>query len=428
MTRGQRSALLAVLVVAVALRVAWCAVAAREPAGLHDPGFYRLLASQLADLDGYQLEGRPTAYYPVGYPALLGAVFWAGGLVGLDSGSAHTALTVAVNLVAAVAGVALVFVVGRRIAGPRAGVVAAAVVGIMPNLVFHTAVALSETVFIAVVLGFVAVLAAAPWGSTGPGRRRLLLAGALLGVSALVRPVALPVLPLLVLVWRAASLPWRRTLRDLAVLAVVAGAVIVPWTIRNAVRMDAFVPISTNTGDNLCMSRQPGATGAFLLSDHCFGGPEIDALVRPEYEVRRDARARALALEFVREHPGRELRLWLDRLGASLRHDHDALDAAESYGAGSFFRPGERDVYRRLADGAWYVLGAVGAAATSAVVAVRRLRRDPRLVLLVVTVVGLLVPIVVFFGDPRFKVPAVPFLALLAVCVPAALRRPTPPP
>jgi hypothetical protein len=428
LTRRQRSALVAVVVVAVGLRVAWCVAYAREMPGLADPGLYRLLAVQLADFDGYVLEGRPTAYYPVGYPAVLGAAFWAGGLVGLESSRAMTGMVVAVNLAAGVAGVGLAFLLARRVAGATAGIGAAAGIAIMPNLVFHSAVALSETLFIALVLAFAAVVAAAPWESTGPGRRRLLVAGALLGASALVRPVALPVLPLLVLVWRSASLPMRRAVRDVAVVGVAAVVVIVPWTIRNAVRMDAFVPISTNTGDNLCMSRQPGAHGGFRLTAYCFGGPEIEALVRPEYETRRDARGRQLAFEFVREHPGRELRLWLDRLGASFRHDHDALDAVEGYGVGPFFSRGERDVYRRLADGAWYALGTVGAAATVAVVGVRRLRRDPRLVLLVVTAVGLLVPIVLFFGDPRFKVPAVPFLVLLVACVPAALRRPLPPP
>jgi 4-amino-4-deoxy-L-arabinose transferase-like glycosyltransferase len=428
LTRRQRSALVAVVALAVALRVAWCAAYAREAPGLADPGFYRLLAVQLADFDGYVLEGRPTAYYPVGYPAVLGAVFWAGGAVGLESSRALTGMVVAVNLVAGVAGVGFAFLLARRTAGATAGIAAAAVVAAMPNLVFHSAVALSETLFIALVLAFALVLAGAPWESTGPGRRRLLVAGALLGAAALVRPVALPVLPLLVLVWRSASLPTRRAIRDIAAVAVAAVVVILPWTIRNAVRMDAFVPISTNTGDNLCMSRQPDAHGGFLLTAHCFGGPEIEALVRPGYETRRDARARRLAFEFVREHPSREVRLWLDRLGASFRHDHDALDAVEGYGEGAFLSRGERDVYRRLADGAWYVVGVAGAAATVAVVALRRLRRDPRAVLLVVTAVGLLLPIVLFFGDPRFKVPAVPFLALLVVCVPAALRRPAPPP
>jgi hypothetical protein len=228
------------------------------------------------------------------------------------------------------------------------------------------------------------------------------------------------VLPLLAVVWWAAGIGWRRTVRDLAVVVVAAGVVIAPWTIRNAVRMDALVPISTNTGDNLCMSRQPGATGGFALTDHCFSDPAIDGLARPDYETRRDARARRLAVDWVRDHPGTEVRLWLDRLGATLHHDHDGLDAAESYGDGRFLSTTARDALRRLSDGAWYVLGPLSLAAAVAVVAARRLRRDPGLVLLVVIAVGTLVPVVVFFGDARFKVPAVPFLAVL---VPAAWAR-----
>jgi 4-amino-4-deoxy-L-arabinose transferase-like glycosyltransferase len=401
-TRRQRLALGGVLALALALRVAWCVVAAREPAGLHDPGFYRALAAQLADGDGYVLAGEPTAYYPVGYPAVLAALF----LVT----DAHTTAVAALNVAAGVGAVALAFALGRRIAGPTAGIAAAAVLATVPNLVLHTAVALSETVFVAAFLGALVLLL----------DRRLLLAGLVLGASILVRPVAVPVLPLLVLPWLAAGDGRRAALRQTAVVALAAIAVVVPWTVRNAIRMDAFVPISTNTGDNLCMSRQPGAHGGFLLTDHCFGGPAVEGLDRPEYEIARDRQGRELAFEFVRDRPARELRLWLDRLGAAVRHDHDALDAAESYGDGAFLTDGERDALRRLADGHWYVLGPLGLGAAVAVAAHPRLRRDEGLVLLVTSAVGLLLPIVLFFGDPRFKVPAVAVLAVLVPC--AAIR------
>lgn len=405
MTRRQRLALVGVLAVALALRVAWCVVAAREPAGLHDPGFYRALAAQLADGDGYVLAGEPSAYYPVGYPALLAPLF--------AVTDAHTAAVAALNVVAGVGAVALAFAVGRRIAGPVAGIASAAVLATVPNLVFHTAVALSETVFVTALLGALVLLL----------DRRFVLAGVVLGASVLIRPVAVPVLPLLVLPWLAAGLGWRAALRHAAVVTATAVAVVVPWTVRNAVRMDAFVPISTNTGDNLCMSRQPGAHGGFLLTEHCFAGPAVEGLDRPEYEIARDRQGRELALEFVRDHPGRELRLWLDRLGAAVRHDHDALDAVESYGDGVFLTDGERDALRRLADGHWYVLGPLGLAAAVAVAAHPRLRRDEGLVLLATSAVGLLVPIVLFFGDPRFKVPAVAVAAVLVPCAVAQLLR-----
>ena len=39
--------------------------------------------------------------------------------------------------------------------------------------------------------------------------------------------------------------------------------VVVPWTIRNAVELHAFVPLSTGVGPTMCPSRNPEATGGF---------------------------------------------------------------------------------------------------------------------------------------------------------------------
>lgn len=432
LSRTQRWALLGVLLGAFGVRLAWCVYAAHEPVGFHDPAFYRLLAHQLARFDGYVLEGEPTAYYPIGYPAVLGAAFLAGRVVGADGPAAETAITTALNLAAAMAGVWLTFLLGRRVAGAWAGVVAAGIVAVLPNLVFHTSVALTETLFLPVALAFALVLADARWSAGGPTAWRLAGAGVLLGAAALIRPVVLPSLLLLPAVWLASRLGWRRALRDVAVLGIVAAAVIAPWTIRNAVRMDAFVPISTNTGDNLCMSRQPGAQGGFLLTDHCFGGPDLAGVERPDYELRRDAQGRRLALEFLREHPGREVELWFGRLGATFHHDHDGLLAVEDYGSEPFLSDGERDVYRRLADGAWFVLAAASIVALAVAAANPALRRNPGAVLVVAVAAGTLVPVVAFFGDARFKVPAIPFVAVLvaaaATSVLAARERRDPSP
>ena len=49
-----------------------------------------------------------------------------------------------------IAAVALVFAIGRRLGGDAVGLVAAAITALYPNLVYHTAAALTETVFSAV--------------------------------------------------------------------------------------------------------------------------------------------------------------------------------------------------------------------------------------------------------------------------------------
>ncbi len=51
--------------------------------------------------------------------------------------------------------------------------------------------------------------------------------------------------------------------RVVAVAFGIAVLVLVPWTIRNSRALHAFVPVSTNLGDTLCLDHSPGAYGGF---------------------------------------------------------------------------------------------------------------------------------------------------------------------
>src|SRR3954464_4564633 len=163
MTSRTRAALVAIVVVGTAVRVAWCLYAAHAPSGsLHDPNFYLLYGEQIARGHGYivPLGQGPTAYYPVGYPIVLGVVDF----VMLHPFGIHqVGAAAAVNVVCGVAAIVLVFAVARRLAGDAVALVAAAITAVYPNLVYHTAAALTETVFNAVFLVFVLVVVKAPW-------------------------------------------------------------------------------------------------------------------------------------------------------------------------------------------------------------------------------------------------------------------------
>ena len=415
----------AVLVVAALVRVVWCVAVARPPVGLHDPGLYRLFASQFASGNGYVLlDGSPTAYYPVGYPLLLGGAF----LVTPDSW--QTGVVAAVNIACQVVSVALVFAITRRLVDGRTtpALVAAGAVALWPNLVFNSAVALTESLFIALLLGSVLAVIGGPWDGSAPSRGRLVTSGVLLGAATLVRPVSLPFLLVYALAWLVAGAGWRRALTWTAIVTGTVVITVVPWVIRNAVVMDAAV-LSTNTGDNLCMSRRVGGTGAFEFpNDRCNAG--FDHLPRPEYETARDDHGRTLAVEFIREHPGEEVRLWFRRLHEALRTDDDGIAAAESYGEDVFIGDRNRRVLRAVAN-AWYVIvGGVGLVGLCLLVSERR----PAGLVVALAPPALLLSVVAFFGDPRFKVPALPFVAVGAGIVAdrllarrAASRRPTPP-
>ena len=232
-------------------------------------------------------------------------------------------------------------------------------------------------------------------------------AGAALGLATLVRPVSLPLIAAFALAWLVAGVPWRTAMVRSGVLALTCVAVLMPWIVRNAVVM-RYPVLSTNTGDNLCMSRQPGASGGFQLTSYC--NRDV-GLVRPESEVRKDKDGRSTAVTFVREHPGTEVRLWFSRLRIGFENDADGLRAAESYES-DFFLPGWARTTLEAIANVWYVV-----VSAIAIVSLwwwlRRRNFGGWLLFGSVIAVGV-IPVVAFFGDPRFHVPVDPLLAILA--------------
>lgn len=430
--RAERRALIAIVVVAGLVRVTWSVVAARAPVGLHDPGLYRFLASALVEGDGYRYPvDSPTAYYPVGYPIVLaGGLAVARAVPGVVDGA--MAVTVGINVVCQLLTVVLAAGIARRLApagtAAAAGIVAATVVALWPNLILHTAVPLTESLFLALLAAALAVAVGGdPVGVGGdgfaPSHRRLLVVGAVLGVATLVRPVALPVLGALAVAGIAARWGWRPVVGAVALATLAALVVVAPWVVRNVVVMDAAV-LSTNTGDNLCMSRRIGGSGGFEFPNpRCNSGP-FDGLERPAYEVERDAQGRRLAFAFISRHPGEEARLVARRLVATFSGDSDAVAAVESYGDDRWLDDGARAALVGVSD-AWYVV--VGGAGAVALLALGR-RRDPRRLLVLGAAVAVLLAPLVTFGDHRFKMPAIPFaavaLGLLVADLMARSRRP----
>ena len=418
-TRRQARWLAGIVVVGALLRIAWVTYAARHPQTLIDPTFYSLYAERIADGHGYTLSyGEPTAYYPPGYPIALGVVVW---FVRALPGVPYHLPTVAgwFNIVLGVATIGLVFELGRRVFDDtRIGLVGAAILALWPNLIFHTAVALTETLFNFLLLAALLVLLVPRWdGEARPSTRRLVVFGLLLGASVLVRPISLLVLPGLGLVWlRRLGWDWRAVLGRLAIAGATTAAVILPWTVRNAFAMDAFVPISTNFGDNLCIGRHEGATGAFSLTTECFGG--YDHLKRPEYETERNSGTTREAIDYLVHHPVDEVRLLWWRAFYTLHDDHDALAVAESYGADRFMSKRWRNVWEWTAD-AWF-FGVLGLTVVG-LTAVRR-RDDARRSFFLWSMVAMAVPPLIFFGDVRFHVPVLPFMAVIAAVTVVRVR------
>ncbi len=393
--------------VALVARLGWVSYAGHhKPLGLFDPARYAAYAGGIARGKGYvELTGQPTAYYPPGYPWFLGVIAWV-----QSHGPFGRSLPLAAGVVQAVLGAAtaaFAAVIGRRLVSPRAGILAAFGIALYPNLVFHTAALLSETLYNFLFLAFLAALLAEPW-ATGLSTRRVAVVAVPFSLAVLVRPISLAVLPVLLIAWWSSTRSWGTALRLTAVTFAVVFALILPWTVRNAVRMHALIPLSTNTGDNLCIGHHPGANGAFDLTEACNSGEGVQFGTRSE--VRNDRLKTRQALSYIAHHLGREPWLVTRRAYYMFKADDDALTAVQSYGTDPWLSPSARRWLSRLANGVYVIVALVS------VVGLVRLTLSGRpvaLLLVLSALVTVTVPLA-FFGDPRFKVPVIPLLVIAA--------------
>jgi 4-amino-4-deoxy-L-arabinose transferase-like glycosyltransferase len=421
--RRYRWGLGAIVAIGLAVRVAWVLWASRRPTDIFlDPTRYLGYAEQIAAGRGMTepLTGDPTAYYPPGYPWFLGVIEWASSPF-TDAG---WRVAVLIQALLGAATIALVAHTARRLAGPTAGLVAAAIYALYPNLVFHTGVLLGETLYIFFSMAFVALLVDRPWTrGAGFGARRALACGVLLGLAVMVRPISLAIVPVVALCWLAERKDHGVVARWTLALVVGVAACILPWTARNAIRLDAFVPISTNTGDNLCIGHAEGATGAFAPVAACQVPFEfLDGLPS---ELASDPAKREIAIEGMIENLDREpWLLWRRVYFTWVRDgDHDALFAVQEYRRDRWMAIPTEARLLAIADRAYWLVLAAGLVGMVRLV---RYRRPDALVVVGIALVTAAVPLA-FFGDQRFKVPVIPLLIVAAATLAGKLeprRRP----
>jgi 4-amino-4-deoxy-L-arabinose transferase-like glycosyltransferase len=199
--------------------------------GFHfaDEAIYVDTARRLSDGAGFGIHFQQAPAYPV----FLLLLSWLPGEV--------TSLRVGQALIVAF-GTLLVFLLGDRMFGRRTAIAAALVYALDPLLVFAAGLLYPEA--IAALLLPIAVLAAVQ-GAENDDLRRSALSGALLGVLALLRPVAL-ILPPVMAAWMALpgeTHPARRYAHVLA-LGLAFLLLLAPWTARNYRIHGQLVPVA----------------------------------------------------------------------------------------------------------------------------------------------------------------------------------------
>ena len=299
--------------------------------------------------------------------------------------------------------IVLTAVLGRQVAGRAAGLSAAAVLAVWPNVVLAAVVAHAELLTMVLAVAVVMVL------GHGSDRRHLAVAGGLTGLAIEVRPAAAVLLLVFLTVPAGAALPTR--LRALGIGGLVALLVIVPFALRSSYVTRSFVPFDLRAGVNLCLGRAPESDGGPTERDACPVPRGVSALEANRLRTEQ-------AWEHLREHPGREPGLVVGRLRSTLWAD-DASSVEEiDRESGRHLHP---DAARHLTT--WstalsrivLVLAVIG---TLAAVARVRAWRRPALAGWL-----LLVPVAVSLGDPRYRMASLPFFAVLAAAVVSAGAR-----
>src|SRR4051812_19325392 len=285
----------------LALRLVYVLALTPHLRGQGDANYYHELGNLLAGGHGFvdPGTGMPTALHPPLFPLLLAAF----AKLGAHSYEAQRVVVCLVGTGTIVA----VGLVARRVAGDRAGLLAAGLAAVAPVLISADGAVMSETL-----LGLLVALAAlAAYALLDrPALSRAALLGALIGLAALPRGEAILLLLLLAL-----PVALRLPVRRLAALATATAAclvVLAPWTIRNLSTFDRPVPISTNEG-NLIAGANCGST----YRGRDIGSWDIRCVPTGpvEEESRAAARSRRAGLDYARGHAGRIPLVLLARLG-----------------------------------------------------------------------------------------------------------------
>lgn len=399
-------AVLGIFVLGAALRVAFALWAPGVP--LSDGRFYHLHALVMLDLGAYlNGDGSPGIRWMPGWPAFLA------GLYHLFGDSPRVGMVACGLLDAGTA--ALTALLGTRLFGRSVGIAAGLLYALWPGMIYYAGTLFTEPIFNLLFVATLLLLSGGRGEGDAPARRRPraaeIGAGLCFGAAAYMKGEPLALAPaLLWAIWRLDSRGAAFLRRGAALLGVTA-ALIAPWTLRNWLVFERFIPTSASGGVVVHLANQPGASGGqdFHLQRELSRKYRGENLA--ETTIRRNDVGWGEARRFFLEHPGEAATVVARKF--RLTYGGDVQGARTIRGAG---KPSDwhlsRESFRllvRVANAWWWpalALAALGATT---------LRRWPRGAgaLLLGPLATFVLLHAVFLGGQRFHAPEVPIYALL---------------
>jgi 4-amino-4-deoxy-L-arabinose transferase-like glycosyltransferase len=403
-SRAFRRGLVVATAIGVAVRLAYILIVRRDAAIEGDPLFYHLGAHLLVDGHGF-IEPTPflvgivdeSASHPPLYLLWLAIPT----RLGLGGPVAHMLWS---SLIGA-ASIVIIGLIAREVAGPRAGVIAAGLAAVYPNLWVYDGFILSET--LAIFTGVVVVLLAYRY-LREPTLRRAAYLGLAAGFAMLARAELVLLVPLLVipLVWLTRNNDLRTRAKWVIVALVVASIPVLPWIAFNLYRFDKPVFLSTGLeptliGANCDVTYYGDRLGYF--SEVC-GVRDVGKSKPGDDQSERNEVSGRIAREYIADHKLRVPVVVAARWGRVL----------------GLFRPGQQvELDHRVEDRERWVavlclfsFYGVAALAIAGGVILRR-RRTPVYPLVVLPVI-VLVAVGIALGSNRYRASAEGALVVLA--------------
>jgi 4-amino-4-deoxy-L-arabinose transferase-like glycosyltransferase len=419
-----------ILIAAFGLRVAY--IEHTSYRAKNDAGTYNRLGAMVAQTGDYNVGSRPgtgaggsrgpTAYFPPGFPYLLAGI----DLIDGHRAGGKTAVQperVAMAVLGTVS-VGLIGLVALEAFGPGVALLSMALAAFYPVMIEMSGLLVAENLLVPLML-------AAVWAALRTRRSRspyawIGAAGILTGLATLTHQNAIVMLVPLAFAAVASTAPrkisrWRRRPRGVgavALLVATTALAIVPWTIRNAVELHHFVPVSDETGITLRGTYNP-TSAAFRSVPYQWrffwmipADQDLRHTAGRYTELQLGSKLESRALNYIGAHPTAPLdvalhnTLRLFELEGSFAWRASALALALHTGVAQI------GVY---AFWTMCILALFG-------IPTRAAREAPRWIWWIPVLYALTI-VFVNVETPRFRAPIDPFLVLLAGCAVEAGRQ-----
>lgn len=339
---------------------------------------YNEIAHSITEGKGYALKnGEPTAIRPPIYPLFLAGIYT---FLGNNVKSVQITQGCILSLVCII-----IFYLGRNIFDLKTGYIASGVAAAYPLLIYPSYDLLSEALLIFLFsLTILFVL------KSNENKYYLISAGVFLSLSVLTKPTVLFALPFFLVYIIINKKGTQKRLAHISMFLVAFLIIFIPWTTRNYLIFRSFIPMSSNGGIAFFDSHILPARGlGFSATDNLPEG--LDSI---KNEVARDRFLTRYTLEYIANHP-------------KIILSQTALKAVV------FFYP---------LDGYWYPFsfgsryniywGIIFLFCLAGIFHADR--KDPKVQLLLLTILSFFITIFVFQGIPRYRLAIEPVFILFA--------------